>query len=177
MSQVDDIYVNRMRDRVGMYFSTWISHLADNEFIVTPRCASWNNTSYENGLGANILTGAKIVTAPVWKRVVQGKAKAEGSAHEKEMEAFYKFQKEGMYAFWPVVVHLISNLMAVMHHLNPSLYSPNTGYDNFRENFLHARSDLIEAMPVKAKGNMVWIDVGGGTARNLEFLPVSGLLV
>ena len=95
-TQVDDIYENRMGDRVGMYFSTWISHLADNEFVVTPRCNSWNNASYEGGLGAKIITGAKIVTAPVWKRVVQQKAKQEGSsAHEKDMEAFYKFQKEG----------------------------------------------------------------------------------
>jgi len=47
-----------------------------------------------------------------------------------------------------------------------------TGYDNFREQFLHARADLMLSVPVKKDGKMVWIDVGGGTARNLEFLPV-----
>lgn len=47
-----------------------------------------------------------------------------------------------------------------------------SGYDNFRENFLHARSDLMDSVPIKKDGKMVWIDVGGGTARNLEFLPV-----
>lgn len=49
---------------------------------------------------------------------------------------------------------------------------PRTGYDNFRENFLHARSDLMDSVPIRKDGKMVWIDVGGGTARNLEFLPV-----
>jgi hypothetical protein len=46
------------------------------------------------------------------------------------------------------------------------------GYDTFRENFLHARSDLMESVPIRKDGKMVWIDVGGGTARNLEFIPV-----
>lgn len=155
--KVDDIYENSMGDRVGMYFSTWIANLKDSEFVVTPRCRSWRKDggAYRSGLAAQLLTGAKIVTAPVWKRVVQassgkerlgGKADSKNgegrtdSAHERDMEAFYKFQKEG--------------------------------YDGFRENFLHARMDLIQAMPLKRKGGMVWIDVGGGTARNLEFIPV-----
>ena len=38
---MDDIYENRMGDRVGMYFSTWISHLKDTEFAVTPRSLAW----------------------------------------------------------------------------------------------------------------------------------------
>ncbi len=172
--KVDDIYDNTMGDRVGMYFSTWIAYLKDSEFVVTPRCRSWrkDGAAYKNGLGAQLITGAKIITAPVWKRVVRvGNSSSSSSsstnktveavavaaagdkgtspagptngAHERDMEAFYKFQKEG--------------------------------YDGFRENFLHARADLIQSMPIKRKGGMVWVDVGGGTARNLEFFPVEVL--
>jgi S-adenosylmethionine:diacylglycerol 3-amino-3-carboxypropyl transferase/ubiquinone/menaquinone biosynthesis C-methylase UbiE len=43
------------------------------------------------------------------------------------------------------------------------------GYDTFREDFLHARSVLMDSIPLTKGGNMVWIDVGGGTARNLEY--------
>jgi len=94
--KVDDIYENRMGDRVGMYFSTWISHLKDTEFAVTPRCLAWTPKGYRSGLGGRLVTGAKIVTAPVWKHLVKGGARtAGGSAHEKDMEAFYRFQKDG----------------------------------------------------------------------------------
>lgn len=54
------------------------------------------HTGYRSGLGGKLVTGAKIVTAPVWKHLVKGGARtAGGSAHEKDMEAFYKFQKDG----------------------------------------------------------------------------------
>jgi len=41
-------------------------------------------------------------------------------------------------------------------------------YDSFRENFLGARAMLMDVIPVKKGGN-VWVDIGGGTARNLEY--------
>eukprot|EP00051_Salpingoeca_urceolata_P005199 m.71152 g.71152 ORF g.71152 m.71152 type:complete len:692 (-) comp14142_c0_seq2:42-2117(-) len=44
-------------------------------------------------------------------------------------------------------------------------------YDSFREKFLHARPWLMHALPINRAGGMVWVDVGGGTARNLEYLP------
>ena len=44
-------------------------------------------------------------------------------------------------------------------------------YDSFRENMLHARPWLMYSFPIKKQGKMVWVDVGGGTARNLEYLP------
>jgi hypothetical protein len=51
---------------------------------------------YRGSLKSKLVTGAKIITAPVWKRVVRGQVKAgEGTKHEKDMEAFYKFQKDG----------------------------------------------------------------------------------
>ena len=33
----------------------------------------------------------------------------------------------------------------------------------------------MEAFPLKAAGKMVWVDIGGGTARNLEYFPVDVL--
>ena len=51
------------------------------------------------------------------------------------------------------------------------------GYDAFREGLLHARSSLIDYIPLKKAGGMTWVDIGGGTARNLEYLPVEALLV
>merc|ERR1712224_309884 len=45
------------------------------------------------------------------------------------------------------------------------------GYDSFRENLLHARQDLLDAIQFKKQTDQVWIDVGGGTARNLEYVP------
>lgn len=41
-------------------------------------------------------------------------------------------------------------------------------YDVFRHRFLHGRVPMIEAMPVPVGG--VWVDLGGGTAANLEHL-------
>lgn len=41
-------------------------------------------------------------------------------------------------------------------------------YDVFRHRFLHGRVPMIEAMPTPRNG--VWVDLGGGTAANLEHL-------
>ena len=49
-----------------------------------------------------------------------------------------------------------------------AFYEPQArDYDGFRERLLHGRRRLIEALPFPAGG--VWIDLGGGTGRNLEF--------
>jgi betaine lipid synthase len=90
-----------------------------------------------------LVTGIKMVTFPLWKPLVASTLKVSG--HAKDMEAFYKYQKEG--------------------------------YDSFREGLLHARPALMEAFPLKKGGGMVWIDIGGGTARNLEFFSVRRLLM
>ena len=60
--------------------------------------------------------------------------------HAKDMESFYKYQKDS--------------------------------YDAFREDLLHAKQPLMEDFPLSKKGNMVWVDIGGGTARNLEYFTV-----
>ena len=48
-------------------------------------------------------------------------------------------------------------------------------YDNFRESFLHARCPMLSCLPLKASANLVWVDIGGGTARNLEYLKPNTL--
>ena len=126
--------VDDFDDRVGMYWTTWIAYLKD----VTVTFEERVDTMQEKGFAANFITGIKVVTFPLWKPLVASSLKATG--HAKDMESFYKYQKEG--------------------------------YDAFREGLLHAKPALIESMPLNKKGDMVWVDVGGGTARNLEFFTV-----
>lgn len=45
-------------------------------------------------------------------------------------------------------------------------------YDSYRHRMLHGRFKMINAMPIE-KGN-VWVDIGGGTASNLEYFPKLG---
>ena len=98
-------------------------------------------TVKRSGILSQLWTGVKIVTFP-FIQVVLSAAAGGKSKHAKAMEAFYAHQKED--------------------------------YDNFREGLLHARPWLMHSFPVKRESSgskMVWVDVGGGTARNLEFLP------
>jgi ubiquinone/menaquinone biosynthesis C-methylase UbiE len=118
-------------DRVGMYWTTWIAHLKDVKIAYEERV----DTNQNKGMVTNLVTGFKMVTFPFWKPLVASTLKVTG--HAKDMESFYKYQKEG--------------------------------YDTFREGLLHARPDLLEAFPLNKEGGMVWVDIGGGTARNLEF--------
>lgn len=49
-----------------------------------------------------------------------------------------------------------------------NFYSPQASrYDSFREKLLHGRSEMIDALDLQP--GMRVIEVGGGTARNLEF--------
>lgn len=45
-------------------------------------------------------------------------------------------------------------------------------YDVYRHRFLHGRLPMIEAMPTPVRG--VWLDIGGGTAANLEHFKAPG---
>ena len=50
-----------------------------------------------------------------------------------------------------------------------AFYAPQADdYDRFRERLLHGRADLIERL--SPRGGEYWAELGGGTARNLEFL-------
>jgi S-adenosylmethionine-diacylgycerolhomoserine-N-methlytransferase len=42
------------------------------------------------------------------------------------------------------------------------------GYDDFRKRLLHGRKELYDRLPTPAGG--VWVEMGGGTASNLEYL-------
>jgi len=50
--------------------------------------------------------------------------------------------------------------------------SQKEGYDSFRERLLRGRSILMNVFPIGKRGGIIWVDIGGGTARNLEFFPV-----
>eukprot|EP01066_Platyproteum_vivax_P013852 Platyproteum_vivax@DN6246_c0_g1_i2.p1 len=126
-------------DRVPMYFSTWIAHIANSEHTVVPRIDKLSD--YNKSFLAQLQTGAKVVVFPFIKNFLLKNQTITSNKHQNHMEAFYKFQA--------------------------------SGYDNFRETLLHARPALMNYVPILKAGNMVWVDVGGGTARNLEFFSPS----
>ena len=48
-------------------------------------------------------------------------------------------------------------------------YAPQAHlYDNFRDRMLHGRRELFERLPTPPGG--IWVDLGGGTGRNIEYL-------
>jgi hypothetical protein len=134
LSWLNPVRVDDSDDRVGMYWTTWIAHVKNCPVAFEERV----DTKQDAAVTTKLFTGLKMVTFPFWKPLVASTLKVSG--HAKDMEAFYKYQKEG--------------------------------YDSFREGLLHARPALMEAFPLKKEGGMIWIDIGGGTARNLEFFTV-----
>ena len=73
---------------------------------------------------------------------------------------------------FPAWKPLVSMTLTQQGHANDieSFYKyQKDGYDAFRENLLHARPILMESFPLNKEGNMVWVDIGGGTARNLQY--------
>ncbi len=124
-------------DRVGMYWTTWIANTKDCLVDYDERLPKKKGVQAGSVIG-DLVTGAKIVTFPLWKGLVASTLPQEG--HAKDMESFYKYQKDS--------------------------------YDAFREDLLHAKQPLMEDFPLSKKGNMVWVDIGGGTARNLEYFTV-----
>jgi hypothetical protein len=134
LNWLDPVKVDDHDDRVGMYWTTWIAQLKDVKVAYEERIV----TKQSKGAFSNLITGFKMVTFPFWKPFVASNLQVTG--HAKDMESFYKYQKNG--------------------------------YDAFREGLLHARPALMESFPLKKEGKMVWLDVGGGTARNLEYFTV-----
>ena len=147
--RLQPVRVDDSDDRVGMYWTTWISYLKDVNVVYEERVDS----KVDRSTMENFMTGVKVVTFPLWKPIagmfLDSDKGTNGSTHKKDMESFYKFQKGD--------------------------------YDSFRENLLHAKSALMESLPLKkvksanGKGTLVWVDVGGGTARNLEYFTVETL--
>jgi len=75
-------------DRVGMYWTTWIAHINQLQIAYEERI----DTKQDKGLVANLVTGAKVVTFPFWKSFA---STGSATGHAKDMESFYKYQKEG----------------------------------------------------------------------------------
>ena len=139
-------------DRVGMYWTTWISYLKDVNVNYEERVDTQQKISSFD----NFCTGVKVVSFPLWRPIVTlflnnevttgSSASIEDNKHKINMEGFYKYQKQD--------------------------------YDSFRENLLHGKAALMESLPLKKgkngnlKGELVWVDVGGGTARNLEYFTI-----
>ena len=131
-----------------MYWTTWIAHLKDVKVVYEERV----DTQQKKSALDNFFTGIKVVTFPLWRPIVtlllqkENKDKKEDNTHRNNMEGFYRYQKQD--------------------------------YDSFRENLLHAKSALMESLPLNkskasgGKGDLVWVDVGGGTARNLEYFTL-----
>jgi len=89
------------------------------------------------------------------------------------------------------VAGLVTGLQMVTFCLWKPFMSPSTGlsghallmesfykiqrdsYDGFRESMLHARPQLMTALPLKKGDEMTWVDVGGGTARVLEYFDTT----
>lgn len=54
-----------------------------------------------------------------------------------------------------------------------SFYGPQAhAYDRFRANFLHGRRPMLAACAARLRGSagMVWVDLGGGTAENVDMM-------
>eukprot|EP00897_Mesotaenium_endlicherianum_P008660 jgi/Mesen1/7822/ME000417S07135 len=54
-----------------------------------------------------------------------------------------------------------------------SFYGPQAhAYDRFRANFLHGRKPMLAACAARLRGStgLVWVDLGGGTAENVDMM-------
>eukprot|EP00286_Rhodomonas_abbreviata_P020206 CAMPEP_0181300056 /NCGR_PEP_ID=MMETSP1101-20121128/6680_1 /TAXON_ID=46948 /ORGANISM="Rhodomonas abbreviata, Strain Caron Lab Isolate" /LENGTH=697 /DNA_ID=CAMNT_0023405255 /DNA_START=52 /DNA_END=2145 /DNA_ORIENTATION=+ len=136
------VKVNDETDRVAMYWSTWVAPF-NGSIKHHLRTTNWSTTQTKpQTLYSQLMTGVRIVTFPFIKSWVARSVKA------KHGEAMTEHGSK-IEAFYQ---------------------SQKDDYDAFRESFLHARPVLAECLPLKSQpGKMVWVDVGGGTARNLEF--------
>mmetsp|Transcript_64644 Transcript_64644/g.154320 ORF Transcript_64644/g.154320 Transcript_64644/m.154320 type:complete len:676 (+) Transcript_64644:146-2173(+) len=129
-------------DRVAMYWSTWMAPLNKDTVRFQLQNRSWGTPVAEQSFLGSLATGAKIVAFPVLQSLLQWRVKSNTGISGHASK---------MEAFYESQKH---------------------EYDAFRESFLHARSTLIDCVPIK-NFKQVWIDVGGGTGRNLEFLSAA----
>jgi len=142
-SNIHGQYDYMRADRVGMYFSSWLVHLKDCDMKIDPRSVSWSSD-------ATTFDTSFLTTLKTGFQIV----------------AFPVKQFFGLVA--------AKKGADGVHGKNIEAFYQDQagGYDSFRENFLHARGPMLTCLPIKQGSENVWIDVGGGTARNLEFIPV-----
>jgi S-adenosylmethionine-diacylgycerolhomoserine-N-methlytransferase len=145
-----------------MYFSAFRIVVGKSRFVPHERCLSWQSGARgadqrrpraqrprirQRARCRTCKVGAQIVVFPLRLKLRQLWQRVGGrgvgkTTHAEQMEAFYEAQ-------------------AAL-------------YDAFREKFLWARSPLAACLPLaplRAGEQRVWIDIGGGTGRNLEFFP------
>ena len=96
---LNGVPVNDDDDRVCMYWTTWIAHLKDATTNYEDRVDNFQ----PKGLISNLITGAKIVTYPIWKPLIGSTLQQTGQA--KNMEAFYKYQKNDYDSFREGLLH------------------------------------------------------------------------
>mmetsp|Transcript_12300 Transcript_12300/g.29012 ORF Transcript_12300/g.29012 Transcript_12300/m.29012 type:complete len:700 (-) Transcript_12300:473-2572(-) len=134
--------VDDKSDRVAMYWSTWVAPF-NGSMRFDNRTKSWSTTVVKKQtMYSQLMTGLRIVTFPFIKSWMAAKVyKKHGGAINEHGSKIEAFY-EGQ----------------------------KDDYDAFRESFLHARPVLADCIPLRnIPGKMIWVDVGGGTARNLEF--------
>eukprot|EP00730_Choanoeca_flexa_P014351 TRINITY_DN6247_c0_g1_i1.p1 TRINITY_DN6247_c0_g1~~TRINITY_DN6247_c0_g1_i1.p1 ORF type:complete len:797 (+),score=240.53 TRINITY_DN6247_c0_g1_i1:45-2435(+) len=143
------------RDRTGMYWGVWVAEKKScgNAPENTSEGLFWTPQE-PMGLVDKLVTGIKIVSFPILSKVMSlagSAAKAMPGVSQEDLTNNSHAKKiEAFYA------------------------SQAEAYDAFRENFLHARPNLATCVPLPP-GKLTWIDVGAGTARNLEFFPIETL--
>mmetsp|Transcript_24465 Transcript_24465/g.61929 ORF Transcript_24465/g.61929 Transcript_24465/m.61929 type:complete len:821 (-) Transcript_24465:1909-4371(-) len=180
-------------DRVGMYFSSWLATVVapstqvakhektaakiqnkkgnltvdihanssadgqdgddDDTLTLSPRVRAWDaedakRLSKNPSFFSQLKTGAQIVSFPIRKKITHAISSVRRRKRNSSADQASKEHGDQMEAFYA---------------------SQAEGYDSFREYFLHARQPLLACCPIKKNGGMVWVDIGGGTARNLEF--------
>ncbi|EDQ91612.1 uncharacterized protein MONBRDRAFT_36263 [Monosiga brevicollis MX1] len=146
---------NGSGDRTGMYWGVWVAgkNTCGNHPELTSPGLFWQEQQ-PMSLVDKVVTGAKIVTFPVLSPVLSmasnAAARLTGVSKEDLTNNAHAKKIEAFYA------------------------SQADAYDAFRENFLHARVHLATCLPLPP-GELTWVDVGAGTARNLEFFPVDTL--
>ena len=126
-----------------MYFSSWLAIVKDCSHSIEKRSISWADDA--TTFDTSFLTTLKTAVQIVWFPVKSflGLAAASKNTTNKHGKNIEAFYQDQASA-----------------------------YDSFRENFLHARGPMLTCIPTNKEGSGVWVDVGGGTARNLEFIPV-----
>ncbi|GMH65735.1 hypothetical protein TrLO_g14495 [Triparma laevis f. longispina] len=139
-------YAYHSCDRVGMYFSSWIANISDCGNTIEPRSVSWDSD-------ATTFDTSFFTTLKTGFKIV--------SFPIKQAIGLVETKKDTANGHGKNIEAFYQDQASV--------------YDSFRENFLHARCPMLTCIPTKTVGDMVWIDVGGGTARNLEFIPVDVL--
>eukprot|EP00055_Hartaetosiga_balthica_P010606 m.45773 g.45773 ORF g.45773 m.45773 type:complete len:764 (-) comp7235_c3_seq1:359-2650(-) len=146
---------NGTNDRTGMYWGVWYAKKSDcgNHPELTSEGLFWEEQEPQTFV-EKLVTGATIVSFPIMNMI----KKTVGDVSQRLPGATKEDLNENQHA----------------QKIEAFYKSQARAYDAFRENFLHARKHFASCLPL-SNNKIVWIDVGAGTARNLEFFPINTL--